>query len=825
MKLPVFSFRTILIIIISMMGLLALFLALLSGTIHRDLVFNNQKDMMKEMIGIAVKERIKDLNIISQDLGLALQGMQEFQNALKNKNKKTLTKILNNQFHQYFVTAGVIKLEQIILFDKKFSVIVESESGTVFMQGHENRFCSNLISQAGARKGIQRMKIYSELCLHDNKPVNVVIVPVGGLRLKAYIMVITDPSHNLMALENNLGMPLKFDLANANTVFNSEAWPEDETKALIASYPLKSSSGLDIFSILAAQNISKLSKSLQRERLEVLLIAGIGTLLIVALSMLIAHRTMLNPITQLTHRLRNFTLSKSTIGEKLTITGTKEIHEICDGFNFMANSQFQAQQSEQEKSQFLANMSHEIRTPLTAIIGFSETLYQNDKIKDWKQYLERIILNGEHLHQLINDILDLSKIEANQLSIEKINVPICNLAMEIDSLIREKASSKGLSFDVDFELPIPEVIKTDPTRLKQILINLCSNAIKFTEKGSVSLSVSYDPENHSMIFLIKDSGIGMTPEQISGLFKPFKQADSSTTRKFGGTGLGLYISKLLVEKLGGDIKVTSMNNIGSLFEVRILAEEIGKTWIDSKTQIQLLYDNKEISIPGLKGKVLLAEDNPDNQKLISLYIENTGANVEIVANGVLALEKAAHEEFDLILMDMQMPEMGGIDAIAKLRKENCTTPIAVLTANAMNDDKLKSKEAGANDFLTKPINQEAFYDLLKKYLCKENHKNDHFSSNEIKTDRMKELFNSFINRLPELSDKLEALLNEKNWLSLDEEVHKLRGIAGSFGFSDVTDLSGDIEMKIKNGDFDIAEQLIRSLIVRNREIFSKFNSE
>ena len=824
MKLPAFSIRTILGFIIVMMGLFAFALSLLSGNIHRDLVFKNQKIMMKEMIGIAVKERIRDLNQVSQDLGLALQGTEKFKEALKNKNIKTLTMLLNNQFHQYFVTIGIIKLQQLVLFDKDFSMILESTDGTVFVKGNEKAFCSTLIERAQSRSGVQKMKILNGLCLYDNKPINLVVVPVGGLRLAGYLMIISDPSHNLSALEANLGMPLKLRLNSYETIFNSSTWPEDENKALIVSYSLKSSSGLDILSILTAQNISSLSKSLHNTRLEVLLIAGFGTFFIVGLSILIVRRTMLTPLSKLTYKLRHFNLSNSKDDEKLVITGTKEINEMCEGFNYMADAQNKAQKADQQKSQFLANMSHEIRTPLTAIIGFSETLYQNDKIKDWKQYLERIILNGEHLHQLINDILDLSKIEANQLSIENINVPICNLAMEIDSLIGEKANSKGLSFNLNFELPIPEVIKTDPTRLKQILINLCSNAVKFTEKGSVSLGIRYDQENHSMIFLIKDSGIGMTSDQILGLFQPFKQADSSTTRKFGGTGLGLYISKLLAEKLGGDIKVTSMKNIGSLFEVRILVDEIGMTWIDSETQIQLLYDNKELSIPTLKGNVLLAEDNLDNQKLISLFIENTGANVEIVGNGVLALEKATHENFDLILMDMQMPEMGGIDAIAKLRKENCKTPIAVLTANAMNDDKLKSKKAGANEFLTKPINQEAFYDLLKKYLCEVEHKNVHLI-NEIKTDRMKKLFNSFIARLPGLSDRFEALLDEKNWQSLDEEIHKLKGIGGSLGFSDVTDLSGDIEMKIKSGDYDFAERLIRSLIVRNREIFSKFNSE
>ncbi len=716
MKLPVFSIRTILGFIISLMGLLALVLALLSGSIHRDLVLNNQKIMMQEMISIAVNERLKDLKDVSRDLGLALQSTAAFQKALKINDKQSLINLFNNQFNQYFVTAGVINLEQLVLLDKNFSMMLESTDGSVFYKSQKNTFCPKLVKRARLRTGSQRMEIIQDLCLYNNKPINVVVVPVGGLRLKGYIIIVTDPSHNLAALETNLGMPLKLYLKNDKTIFQSLKWPVDENRSLISKYPLKTSSGLHILSISTAQNISKLSKSLQQARLKVLLVTGIGTLFIIGLSIFIMRRTFITPLRKLTYKLRHFDSRHPDMVEQLDVSGTKEIHEICEGFNDMSSAQYKAQKSDQQKSKFLANMSHEIRTPLTAIIGFSEMLYQNGKTKDWKLFLESIIRNGKHLHQLINDILDVSKIEANQLSIEEISVPVCNLSLEIDSLMGKKARDKGLKFEVTFNFPIPELITTDPTRLKQILLNLCSNAIKFTEVGSVGLDVSYDSKTNDMKFLVKDSGIGMSSEHMSALFKPFKQADLSTTRKYGGTGLGLYISKQLSEKLGGHLKVTSMLNVGSLFEVTVPAGETGEYWINSEDDTSLFANDNEITIPKLEGKILLAEDDLDNQKLITLYIENTGAGVEIVGNGKLAVEKGKTESFDLILMDMQMPEMGGIEAIEKLREANCTTPIATLTANAMKEDTLKSKGAGANGFITKPIDQKEFYSILKKYL-------------------------------------------------------------------------------------------------------------
>ena len=294
-----------------------------------------------------------------------------------------------------------------------------------------------------------------------------------------------------------------------------------------------------------------------------------------------------------------------------------------------------AQDADQHKSQFLANMSHEIRTPLTAIIGYSETLFEDKKsTPDWDQYVDSIIKNSKHLHQLINNILDLSKIEANQLNIEIIPVSLCNITAEIESLMGERARKKGLAFQLDYHFPVPRIIHSDPIRLKQILINLCGNAIKFTAEGSITLTVNYDKLKNKLSFTVKDTGIGMTPEQSAELFKPFRQADASTTRKFGGSGLGLYISKQLSECLGGDLSLESQFGVGSCFTATIDAGENSNTeWISSSEDIEILTQQTQSTsiIPSLTGKVLLAEDNPDNQALISLHLKKAGVTVTVVA--------------------------------------------------------------------------------------------------------------------------------------------------------------------------------------------------
>ncbi len=380
-----------------------------------------------------------------------------------------------------------------------------------------------------------------------------------------------------------------------------------------------------------------------------------------------------------------------------------------------------AETANQSKSEFLANMSHEIRTPLTAIIGYSEMLNdKNQSEKERKHDINSIIRSGTHLQQIINDILDLSKIEAGQLVVELLPTTPFQIINELDAILGKRARDKGLGFNIDYTYPLPKSISTDPTRFKQILFNILGNAIKFTQNGEINITVSYSQADKKLRVIISDTGIGISSEEMAHLFKPFSQGDSSTTREFGGTGLGLCISKQLANKLGGDIIYTSTKNIGSKFEITIdagsadeieLIEEINNSDVDGKE-----FDNETQLISLTGRRILLAEDNLDIQQLISTYILKTGAGVFLADNGKAAVKMAASEDFDLILMDIQMPIMGGLEAITRLRKEGIKTPIIVITANAMKNDKDKCMAIGASDYMTKPIDLKHFYSLLKKHL-------------------------------------------------------------------------------------------------------------
>ncbi|MCI0505157.1 MAG: ATP-binding protein, partial [Gammaproteobacteria bacterium] len=282
-----------------------------------------------------------------------------------------------------------------------------------------------------------------------------------------------------------------------------------------------------------------------------------------------------------------------------------------------------------------------------------------------------------------------------------------------------RARDKRLDFKVEYEFPVPLKISSDPTRLKQILFNLCGNALKFTEDGSIIVSVRYLENTRQIHFKITDTGIGMTEVELSRLFKPFSQADNSTTRKYGGTGLGLCIARQLAQKLGGDVSVSSRKGIGTVFEFNVSIGNI--TNVEMATcledvQVEVIEENVRIMPNTISGHVLVVEDSPDNQDLIAKYLIKAGATVEVVDNGLMAVQKALLDTYDLILMDVQMPIMDGLTATRKLRSEGYTKPIVNITANAMKEDRDKCIAAGADDYLTKPVDVSRFYKVMQKYL-------------------------------------------------------------------------------------------------------------
>jgi PAS domain S-box-containing protein len=406
----------------------------------------------------------------------------------------------------------------------------------------------------------------------------------------------------------------------------------------------------------------------------------------------------------------------------------KSANKTLEEFNNIAESATRA------KSAFLANMSHEIRTPMTAILGYADLLLNEEGLEkapqDRRQNLETIKRNGEHLLGLINDILDLSKVEAGKMEIEPTRCSPFELLAEVVSLMRVRAEAKQLNLELELAGPLPETVLADPLRLRQVLVNLVGNAIKFTDQGEVRITARLigDGDLPRLRFDVTDTGIGMNEEQAGKLFQPFTQVDNSSARKFGGTGLGLCISKRLAEALGGDIQVCSSPGKGSTFSVTIDPGPLnGIRWIQNAQEALLVRPPSTTAATQdkieLHGRVLLAEDGPDNQRLISFLLKKAGADVTLAENGQLAYDEAlaareAGQPFDVILMDMQMPVMDGYTATRELRSHGYTGPIVALTAHAMAEDRQKCLDAGCDDFATKPIDRQKLLTTVAHWMAR-----------------------------------------------------------------------------------------------------------
>lgn len=413
---------------------------------------------------------------------------------------------------------------------------------------------------------------------------------------------------------------------------------------------------------------------------------------------------------------------------------TMELAEKSDALERQAHEleaeRKRAEAANRAKGAFVANMTHELRTPLTAILGYTELL-EGDRHLDTEaaRWVRTVKRSGEHLLTLINDVLDYSKVEAGKMRVELLDTDPAAILEDVRLLMAEPASTKGLRLDVEWTTPAPPMIRTDPTRLRQILFNLVGNAIKFTAAGTVSVRAAVEAggtSGHRLIVRVSDTGIGMNEEVIRRLFKPFTQADATMSRRFGGTGLGLSICKELARLMGGDVSAESRPGAGSTFTLQVDAGplvappagvEAPVSNAGDATQPAATRTNDALSearsLAGLR--VLLVEDGPDNQRLATHHLTRAGAEVTVAENGQLALDATESHDFDLILMDMQMPVLDGYQATRALRRRGNTLPIIALTANARVEDSNLCLAAGCDDFVAKPFTRRSLIELCCRW--------------------------------------------------------------------------------------------------------------
>lgn len=463
----------------------------------------------------------------------------------------------------------------------------------------------------------------------------------------------------------------------------------------------------------------------------------------------------------------------------------KHLRIVSKLVHFINATTQELNQANEAKSQFLANTSHELRTPLTTISGYTDAILNGDiEEKDWKSAIEIIHHQSDHLLTLINDVLDISRIEAQKLSLSFSSFNLHTLLHELTETFEHQAKQKGLVFSLEIDPKVPEFIHSEPERLNQILVNLCSNGIKYTHKGTVNLYVSFDGESRLLEFKVEDTGVGLTEKQIQTIFQPFSQIRQKAQQS-QGTGLGLSICQQLTKALKGQLQVESEAGVGSNFRLTLPIEIAPKPAL-STTAPQFAQQSSN-----RKYNILLAEDSVENGQLFKLILENAGFSVDLVENGEEALEFSSKHQYDLILLDIQMPILDGLEAHNMMRFSGIDSPILAITANAMSHDINKYLQHGFNDCISKPVKAEVLINTVVKFLDAEQKS----LNNPLPDNVLQRLKNS---TKQSLKLEMEQLIAEADNNARARIFHKIKGMAAQIDLADIASLSHQLEQDPAN---------------------------
>ena len=580
----------------------------------------------------------------------------------------------------------------------------------------------------------------------------------------------------------------------------------------------------DPFNILAHEMTQRFNQEndLIMSRLQsserIMWIAVIVALIVFALFMMVIWQYLVRPVMLCQTFAEQITAGNFDAG--LDFKSGSEIGSLADSLRLMLlglRKRFEAERANKAKSEFLASMSHEIRTPMNSVIGFTELAMDDPLPQRTRDFLSKIRTNTTWLLQIINDILDISKIESGKMVLENIPFDVYELLESCRALMKPKAEEKGIDITYFTEKTSDDFVLGDPTRLRQIIINLLSNAVKFTEKGSVKLSAftrEFNKKSVTLYFEVKDSGIGMTPEQLETVINPFEQAESHITRKYGGTGLGLVIVNHLLELMGSKLIISSEPGAGSTFGFELTFIVTEATAFEDESKMVF----SDLEKPKFEGTVLVCEDNEMNQQVICEHLTRVGIETVVAENGKAGLEiiqnrfATGEKSFDLIFMDIHMPVMDGLEATEKIMEVTNTVPVIAMTANIMSSDITTYKQSGMCDYIGKPFTSQELWLCLLKYLKLISVKReDEYDREAAEKELNKRLVNDFVKKN---TDKYKEILNAVNTGEIrvaHRLAHTLKSNAGLMGLSSLQSAASEVESQLVDGINNVSNNQLKNL--------------
>ncbi len=763
------------------MGALSIVLAVLATQIYRQFAIDSQREAIEQVIGLQVDEVLDDMGRVVHSMGQSLQEDADFRREFQARDVAALQRRLASQFHQYFVTAGILRPQYMAIYDLDFNLM----TGAMVDGLDTPATCSGLRRRAVLRQGASRLRSITELCLQEGRPHFSVLMPIGGLRVSGYLEIVVDPIFSLQTLEGDLGMPVRMTYADGSTAYVSGLWPADaQARGAVAGFTLITAVGSEALAVSLAQDISAFESRLEMTRNSLIAVVALLGLLLAVLMLYTLNQNALVPLQRLGEQLRNIRRDKQQLGQKIDEEGNAEVRFLARGFNEMTDElkslydmllarqeelqseireREQAQQALQghkdqleelvqqrtldlalardaaleashSKSQFLANMSHELRTPLNAVIGYSELLMDNARQRGEEalaEDLRRVHSAGQHLLSLINDVLDLSKIEAGKMQLFEEWFSIPDLVSDVADTIQPLVAKNGNRLQVCCADDVT-IMFADVTKLRQILFNLLSNACKFTRDGDIEVSVWCEARegradvSGQVFFSISDTGIGMAPGQLDKIFEAFSQADLSTTRKYGGTGLGLAITQHFCHLMGGGVHVVSEQSKGSTFTVMLPLrvprdeylfagdEEAPRNGIAALGQ-RLSGLHEDIAHERRKhvSRILVIDDDPATLHIMSHFLSLKGFDVRTAASGVDGLTLAQELQPDVITLDVMMPGMDGWAVLRALKRAPRLRDIPVVMVTLV-EERAMAEALGAAGYMSKPIDKLRLYGIINR---------------------------------------------------------------------------------------------------------------